>query len=165
MTKRFGVVTPRGFLSNVVVLWLGKTSGLQAMQLLHHALKDHAPTALNVDDSDPKAPAFFFDFALAVPRADDAADDSADVHARVSVFGVKGMGNAHLPSLLPMGHAFVVWGDGSLDLKAAAATLASRVGDRKDEVYAVTAVDSVGVHDAVVSVVAALVHGAAGVKA
>lgn len=130
---RLGVPTKGQFLTNVIVIYLGKAHGLAFMQLLQHAVRERAPTPLSADDTDPAAPAFFFD----VPFADvTVARDGASLPVRASVFGVKGMANPHLPALLATGHAFVVVTEGADAPLVAARTIATKVPpDRRDEVY------------------------------
>src|SRR5687768_8882547 len=91
--------TPRGFLTNIVVVLVGQPNALAMMQLIHHGLHD-VSTPLHVDDTDPKAPGFYFDVTLTEPEA-----------VRASVFGVRGMANPHLASLLAAAHALVVVAD------------------------------------------------------
>ena len=127
---RLGVPAKGQFLTNVVVIYLGKAHGLAFMQLLQHAVRERAPTPLSADDTDPASPAFFFD----VPFTDVLARDGLPV--RASVFGVKGMANPHLPTLLATGHAFVVVTEGADAPLVAARTIATKVpADRRDEVY------------------------------
>lgn len=130
---RLGVATRAAFLTNVVVIYLGKASGLAFMQLVQHAVRERRPTALAADDTDPAAPAFFFDVSFAdvtVPL------DGGARPVRASVFGVKGLGNPHLPTLLATGHAFVVVAEGAEAPLVAARTIATKVPeDRRDEVY------------------------------
>ena len=130
---RLGVPASGQFLTNVVVIYLGKASGLAFMQLLQHAVRARQPTALSADDTDPAAPAFFFDVPFADVRV---ARPSGDLPVRASVFGVKGMANPHLPMLLATGHAFVVVTEGAEPPLVAARTIATKVAaDRRDEVY------------------------------
>ena len=140
MTTRFGVRTPRGFLTNVVIVLVGNANALAMMQLIHHALKDVA-TPLSIDDSDTKSPAYFFDITL------DAA--------RASVFGVKGMANTHLPALLANAHALVVASDGSgPDPQPAAHTLSAKLpAGRHEEVYALRIADSEQAREALLAVI------------
>lgn len=150
MTTRFGVHTPRGFLTNLVVVLVGNANALAMMQLIHHALKDLA-TPLSIDDSDAKSPAYFFDVTLA------HGEGATPIVA--SVFGVKGMANAHLPALLASAHALVVASDtAGPDPQIAARTLAAKMPSaRSEEVYALRIGDSEQAREAIVTVIEDLV--------
>lgn len=127
-------VPARGmFLTNVVVIYLGKASGLAFMQLLRHALRAQQPTALSADDTDATAPAFFFDVTFAdVP----VTRPGGALPVRATLFGVKGMANPHLATLLATGHSFIVVTEGSEPPLVAARTIAAKVpADRSDQVY------------------------------
>jgi hypothetical protein len=147
---RFGVRTSRGFMTNVVVVLVGQANALATMQLVHHALKDLA-TPLAVDDSDAKSPAYFFDVSV----------EMAGSKARASVFGVKGMANAHLPALLATAHALIVASDSApnaADPQVAARTLAARMPvGRSEEVYALRIADSEQAREAILAVIEDLV--------
>jgi hypothetical protein len=144
---RFGVRTPRGFLSNIVIVLVGNANALAMMQLIHHALKDLA-TPLSIDDSDAKSPAYFFDVTLT---------GTSTIVA--SIFGVKGMANAHLPALLASAHALVVASDASgPDPQTAARTLAAKMPkERSEEVYVLRIADSEQARAAIVAVMEDLV--------
>ncbi len=150
MTTRFGVRTPRGFLTNIVIVLVGQANALAMMQLIHHALKDLA-TPLSIDDSDAKSPAYFFDVTLA------SAEGATPVVA--SVFGVKGMANGHLPALLASAHALIAASDvAGPDPQTAARTLAAKLPSaRSEEVYALRIVDSEQAREAIVGVIEDLV--------
>lgn len=146
---RFGVRTPRGFLTNVVIVLVNNANALAMMQLIHHALKDLA-TPLSIDDSDTKSPAYFFDVTL-------ARIDASPIVA--SIFGVKGMANAHLPALLASAHALVVASDAAgPDPQVAARTLSAKMPrGRSEEVYALRIGDSEQAREALVAVIEDLV--------
>ena len=123
------------FLTNVVILYLGKASGLAFMQLLRHAVRGQSPTALSADDSDLAAPAFFFDVPFPDIRVTPMGG-GVDRGVRASVFGVKGMGNPHAATLLTIGHAFIIASDGTEPPLMATRTVAGKVpADRRDQVY------------------------------
>jgi hypothetical protein len=133
---RLGVPAPGRFLTNVVVIYLGKASGLGFMQLLRHAVRERQPTALSADDTDPASPAFFFDVLFTDVTLAPGEDEAAGRPVRASVFGVKGMANPHLPTLLAIGHAFIVVNDGAEAPLTATRTVAAKVpADRAEEVY------------------------------
>lgn len=150
-TKRFGVRTSRGFLTNVVIVLVGNANALAMMQLIHHALKSVGTAPLAIDDSDAKSPAYFFDVTLA--RASDAESPATPIVA--SIFGVKGMANAHLPALLASAHALVVASDASgPDPQTAARTLAAKMPkERSEEVYALRIGDSEQAREAIIAVI------------
>ena len=148
--QRFGVRTPRGFLTNIVIVLVGNANALAMMQLIHHALKPVGAAPLAVDDSDAKSPAYFFDLTI-------AGADAAPIVA--SIFGVKGMANAHLPALLASAHALVVASDAAgADPQTAARTLAAKMPkERSEEVYALRIGDSEQAREAIVAVIEDLV--------
>lgn len=115
----------------VVVVFVGKANALAMMQLLHHAMKNGAQgvTPLEVDDSDARSPAYFFDVTVPHPA---------------TLIGVKGMANTHLSALLASAHALVVMSDDAKsDPSVAGRTLAARLPEaRREQVYAVHVRDS-----------------------
>ena len=166
--SHLGVSTPQLFLTNVVVIYVGKANAMAFMQLLQHAVHTRNPTALSADDTHPATPVFFFDVpfsdvrvmragAVDSPNSSDRSAQAAHAEqaVRASVFGIKGMTNPHLPALLAIGHAFVIVSEGDAPPLLATRTIAEKLDEqRRDQVYPALVNDDEDAHAVLCTVIA-----------